>query len=65
MGSCESRHKATFLRRLTPPGTAHTNAEQLLFSSVVVRFGSRGSYSDLPQVPLIRPVRTGHFTHSV
>lgn len=43
----------------------NTAVGRLLFNQVVDRFGSRGGYSDIPQIPLIHPVLTGALTHSV
>lgn len=46
------------------PLPQNTEIERLLFTSMVARFASRGGYSDIPQVSLIRPALTGPFTHS-
>jgi len=43
----------------------NADVERPLFNSAIDRFGSRGGYSDIPQVPLIRPVLGSPLTHSV
>mgnify|MGYP001610119281 CR=1 len=43
----------------------HTQTLNGRFNSVIDRYGSRRGYSDMPQIPLIRPVLTEPLTHSV